>query len=367
MRRIGKIAAVAMVASIALTGCGNKDKDNTANGGDTDSCPTSSSGPKVGVAYDGHGRGDKSFNDAAWEGLKKAMTDFDISCVESQSTAGTDSDTARAERLSTLADQGLNPVIGIGYAYSAAAAEVAPQFPDVNFAVIDGYTACGKVCGLPADQSPNLVDLTFTEEQGSYLVGVAAGLKSSSHKVGFIGGNNGPLISKFAAGFEAGVQAADPSADVETKFLTTDPGDINTAFYNPTGAQQAADGMLDKGVDVIFAAAGQSGGGVFTAVSEKEGAWVIGVDSDQYLTATAKQQPHVLTSMLKRVDTAVYSYISDFVDENVPTGAKVYDLAHEGVGYSTSGGFVDDIASQIDEAAEKVKSGEVKVPTELMK
>ena len=362
MRKFSKIAAVAMLASLALTGCGNNDSDDSSGG---DPCKGDGAGPKVGIAYDGSGRGDKSFNDAAYEAIKKSITDFDITCTEA-TPSGNDNDAARAERLRQLADAGLNPVIATGYAYTAAVSEVAPQYPDTNFAVIDGYTSCGKVCGLPNDATPNMVDLTFAEEQGSYLVGVAAALKTESDHIGFVGGNTGPLITKFAAGFQAGAKSVDPAIKVDLKFLTEDPSDIDTSFFNPTGAKQAAEGMIDDGADIIFQAAGQSGlGAIDAVVAAGAGHWAIGVDSDQYQTVSATQQPFIMTSMLKRVDTAIYEYIKAFKDGNAPSGAQVYDIAVDGVGYSTSGGFVDDIVPQLDEAATGLKSGDIVAPTTL--
>jgi len=362
LRKFSKIAAVALLASLALAGCGNNDDGDTASG---DPCKGTGDGPKVGIAYDGSGRGDKSFNDAAYEAIKKSVTDFSITCVEA-TPSGNDNDAARVERLTQLAEADLNPVIGTGYAYTAAVSTVAPLYPDTNFAVIDGYTACGKVCGLPNDATANMVDLTFAEEQGSYLVGVAAALKSESGHVGFVGGNTGPLITKFAAGFKAGAEATDPAIKVDLKFLTEDPSDIDTSFFNPTGAKQAAEGMIDDGADIIFQAAGQSGLGAIDAIAAAgEGHWAIGVDSDQYFTVSPAQQPYILTSMLKRVDTAIYEYIKAFKDGNPPSGGKVYDIAVDGVGYSTSGGFVDDIVPQLDEAATGLKSGDIVAPTTL--
>jgi basic membrane protein A len=243
---------------------------------------------------------------------------------------------------------------------------VAPEFPDISFAVIDGYTSCGKVCGLPNDATDNMIDLTFAEEQGSYLVGVAAGLKTQSKHVGFVGGNTGPLITKFAAGYQAGVKSVDPAITVDIKFLSTDPADIDKSFYNPTGAKQAAEGMLDNGADVIFQAAGASGiGAIDAVVASGTGHWAIGVDSDQYQTVSAAQQPFILTSMLKRVDTAIYEFIKAFTEGKSQSGQLVYDIKVDGVGYSTSGGFVDDIVPDLDAAATKLKSGEIVAPTTL--
>ena len=371
MRRFNKLAALVVVATFSLAACGGDDSSTAEandSGGSADSadeCTTDGSGPKVGIAYDGSGRGDKSFNDAAWVAMQNAMEDFDISCVEASPT-GQDNDEARAERLRQLADGGMEVVIANGYAYTAAVSQVAPEYPDISFAVTDGFTACGTDCGLPNAPTDNMVDLTFAEEQGSYLVGVAAALKTETDHVGFVGGNTGPLITKFAAGYQAGVQSVNPDITVDLKFLTEDPSDIDTAFFNPTGGKQAAEGMIDDGADIVYQAAGQSGlGAIDAVVAAGEGNWAIGVDSDQYNTVSAEQQPFILTSMLKRVDVALYEFIKAFDEGNPPSGAKVYDLAVDGVGYSTSGGFIDDITGDIDKAKEDLASGAVTAPTKL--
>jgi len=355
---------VAMIASMTLAGCGSNGDGDGAGGGD---CNTGGDGPKVGIAYDGSGRGDKSFNDAAWLAIENAIDDYDISCVEA-TPSGKDDDTARAERLTQLAEAGMDIVIGNGYSYTNAVSQVAPQFPDVSFAVTDGYTVAGKAAGLPNDPTDNMVDLTFAEEQGSYLVGVAAALKTKTKHVGFVGGNTGPLITKFAAGYQAGAKSVDPKITVDLKFLTEDTSDINTSFFNPSGGKQAAEGMIDDGADIIFQAAGQSGlGAIDAVVAAGKGHWAIGVDSDQYNTVSAQQKPFILTSMLKRVDTAIYEYIKAFDEENPPSGTIVYDIKVDGVGYSTTGGFVDDIVPQLDEAAADLESGAVTAPATLKK
>ncbi len=375
MRRFNKIAALALVASLSLTACGddgddgnddaNTDPTNGATEGPSDGCSEDGAGPKVGIAYDGSGRGDKSFNDAAWAAIEKAMADLDISCIEATPT-GNDNDEARAERLRQLADEGMEVIIGNGYAYSAAVSQVATEYPDVSFAVTDGFTSCGTACGLPNEATDNMVDLTFAEEQGSYLVGVAAALKTETDHVGFVGGNTGPLITKFAAGFEAGVESVDPEIAVDLKFLTEDAGDIDTSFFNPTGAQQAAEGMIDDGADIIYQAAGQSGlGAIDAVVAAGAGHWAIGVDSDQYNTVSAAQQPFILTSMLKRVDVAIYEFISAFAEGSPPSGTEVYDITVDGVGYSTSGDFVADIVPDLEAAKAELVSGDVTVPTTL--
>ncbi len=364
MRRFSKIAAIAMVGALALSGCGSDSGGSGSSSKATeDKCKSADGdGPKVGLAYDVGGRGDQSFNDSAYAGMEKAIDEVGATCTEAKA-APDENDTIREERLRTLAEGGFNPVIGIGFIYSPAAAKVAAEYPDTKFAVIDGYSTT-----LPKSPLDNLSDLVFAEEQGSYLVGVAAALKTKKKHVGFVGGTHGDLIKKFEAGFTAGVKSVDDSIKIEVNYLTEDPLDGKTGFENPTGGNNAATAQYDAGADIVYHAAGKSGLGVFDAVEAAgEGNWAIGVDSDQYLTVDEAQKPHILTSMLKRIDTAVFDYVKAFDDEKITPGFVAYDLKAEGVGYSKSGGFVDDISDQIDEAAEKIKSGEIKVPTDPAK
>jgi basic membrane protein A and related proteins len=362
LRRLSKIAVIAAVASMALAGCGSDDGDKKGDSASADACKSASGdGPKVGLAYDVGGRGDDSFNDSAYEGMKKAIADLDATCTEAKA-AGGENDTTRAERLRTLAEAGYNPVIAIGFIYSPSAREVAKEYPDTDFGVIDGYSlycCADDEIGKPL---ANLTDLTFAEEQGSFLVGVAAALKSEAKHVGFLGGTHGDLIKKFEAGYTAGVHAVDPSIQVDVKYLTEDPNDGATGFENPAGGKTASEGIFDGGADIIYHAAGKSGKGLFEAVQEAgEGHWAIGVDSDQYLTAGAAKD-YILTSMIKRVDTAVFDIVKAVADGAFVEGNKIYDLKAEGVGYSKSGGFIDDISDKIDDYAEKIKSGEIEVP-----
>ena len=234
MRRFSKIAAVAMVGALALAGCGSNgsggsgDKSSASN----DVCKSAKgSGPKVGVAYDVGGRGDQSFNDSAYKGLTKAVDDLDATCIEAKATTA-DNDTTRAERLRTLAEGGYNPVIAIGYLYSPAAAKVAAENPDTSFAVVDGYSTT-----IPKSPLKNLNDLVFQANEGSYLVGVAAALKTKAKHVGFIGGVPGAVIGPFEAGYRAGVASVDPAIKVDVQYLTQDQGDAQAAYENPPGAQ----------------------------------------------------------------------------------------------------------------------------------
>jgi basic membrane protein A and related proteins len=365
LRRFSKIAAVVAIGAMALSGCGSS---SGGSSGDTksasnDICKTAKGdGPKVGVAYDVGGRGDQSFNDSAYRGLTQAVKDLGATCIEAKATT-TDNDTTRAERLRTLAEGGYNPVIAIGYLYSPAAAKVAAEMPDTSFAVVDGFSTT-----IPKSPLKNLNDLVFSANEGSYLVGIAAALKTKVKHVGFVGGVPGAVIGPFEAGFRAGVASVDPSIKVDVTYLTQDQSDAQTAYENPAGGKDAASAMYEKGADVVFHAAGKSGLGVFQAAAAAgDGKWAIGVDSDQYLTAPKDQQPHILTSALKRVDTAVYDEIKTFKEGSLKPGFSTYNLKNDGVGYATSGGFVDDIKAKIDAAAEKIKSGEIVVPSDPKK
>jgi basic membrane protein A len=362
LRRTSKIAALAVVASLTLVGCGkNDDKgDDKASDGSTsaaanaDVCKTADGdGPKVGLAYDVGGRGDQSFNDSAYAGLAKAVDDLDASCTEGEATDG-EAESARETRLRDMADAGMNPVIGVGFAYSDAVNAVAPDYPDVSFGVIDGFDPDDKA-------NDNVAYLGFAENEGSFLVGAAAALKTATGQIGFVGGVHNDLIKKFEAGYVAGAKAVKPDIKVDVKYI--EESDL-AGFGDPAGGKEAATAEFDAGADIVYHASGASGSGVFEAATEAgDGKWAIGVDSDQYLTAPAEQQPHILTSMLKRVDVATYNMIKSVSDGSPLVSYQTYDLKADGVGYSTSGGFIDDVKSQIDDFAAKIKSGEIKVPT----
>jgi basic membrane protein A len=359
LRRLTKLSAVTAVAALALAGCGSSSGGSDGSKGDKpsaskDICKTAKgSGPKIGLAYDVGGRGDQSFNDSAYVGLTKAVTEFKGSCVEGAATVG-EAESARQDRLRQMADGGATAIMGVGFAYSDSVNAVAPDYPKVNFAVVDGFDPDAK-------PNKNVAYLTFAAEQGSFLVGVAAAEKSKSGQIGFVGGVHNDLIKGFEAGYTAGAKAAKPDIKVDVSYI--EETDLK-GFNDSAGGKAAATGEFDKGADVVYAAAGGSGTGVFdAAVAAGEGKWAIGVDSDQYLTATAAQKPHILTSALKRVDTATYDFIKSVNAGTPATNYTTYDLKNDGVGYSTSGGFVDDIKSDIDGYKAKIISGDIKVPT----
>jgi basic membrane protein A len=350
LKRVSRLVAVLAAAVLITTGCSSTSSDNA--GADV----------KVGLAYDIGGRGDKSFNDSAALGLDEAKAEFGVEAKEVTVTTGSDSE--REDKLRLLAEAGYNPIIAVGFLYAVPLKAVAADYPDINFAIIDDASVA----------APNVAGLIFAEEQGSYLAGVAAALESKSGKIGYIGGVRIPLLQKFEAGFVAGVKATKASATVDVKYVT-EPPDFG-GFNDPAKAKVIAKGMIDKGADVIYSAAGGSGAGNFAAAIDAGAAgkkvWTIGVDSDQYLNASAAEQANMLTSMLKRVDRAVYDVISaavngttvnDVLDAAAGTVGRVYGLELDGVGVSYSGDYITKYKDQIDKAAADIKSGAITVPT----
>jgi basic membrane protein A len=354
-----KVAVVAVAITTLAAGCSSSKKKD-ASGGTSGAKTTAAAstpaggggelkGMKIGIAFDIGGRGDHSFNDLAAKAGDAAKAKG-AEVKEATPTTG-EPDSAKIERLSTLADAGYNPIIAVGFVYAEEVQKVAKQYPDIKFANVDGFL-----------DAPNLTNLTFSVNEASYLVGVAAGLKTKSNKVGFVGGVKGPIIDPFGAGFQAGVKAVNPKASVAIEFISDKADD--SAFKNPSGGKTKAKALYDGGVDIVFAAAGASGDGVFAA-AKAAGKLAIGVDSDQYQTVSPSLRDVILTSSLKKVDVAVADFIQAAKDGTVKPGFRSYDLKNGGVGYATSGGKVDDIKAQIDAASQKVISGELKVPTEL--
>ena len=353
LRSSTKITATLAVAALALaaTGCSKKADTQAAGGNNSGQiCKTTGQGPKIGLAYDIGGRGDRSFNDLAAAGVKQASDQLDATCKESEA-APNEAESAKEERLRTLAAAGFNPVIGVGFVYSVPMNKVAKEYPNVKFGVVDGFA-----------EGPNITNLVFTPEQGAFLVGVAAGLKTKTNKLGFVGGVRGPIIDPFLAGFQAGVTAVNPAAKVDARWLSDKADD--KAFKNSAGGKTAANALYDAGADVVFHASGLSGAGVFEAATAAD-KWAIGVDSDQYLGASPAQQKHILTSSLKRVDVAVFDFAKAFKDGTTKAGFDSYGIKLDGVGYATSGGFIDDIKPKIETYKAKIISGEITVPSKL--
>ncbi len=271
----------------------------------------SAAGIRVGLVFDVGGLGDKSFNDAAHAGLVKAEDTLNARTRFIEPGDGSDRESA----LRILAREGNALIIGVGFIFTDDMKRLAEAFPDRKFACVD-YS--GK------DTPPNLVGLRFREHEGSFLVGAIAGLTTKSKQVGFVGGMKIPLIRKFEAGFIAGVKHVCPSCDVLSAYAGTTP----KAFADPTTGKQLAISQYRRGADIIYHASGKTGDGVFKAAKQLN-KLAIGVDGNQFDEAPCC----VLTSMIKRVDVAVYETIRELDSGNFTSGVREFGLAENGVDF----------------------------------
>jgi basic membrane protein A len=348
LHRVTTIAAGLLAGALTLTACGGSSGGATSEPSGSKS--TSQKTVKVGLAFDIGGKGDKSFNDSALAGLDRAKKDLKVETKELSAKAN-EPDTDKEERLRLLADAGFNPVIAVGFAYKGALTKVAAEFPKTQFQIIDEVV----------DGAANVEGHVFAANQGSFLVGAAAALKTKKGNVGFVGGCTVPLIQSFQAGFQAGVEAAKAGTKVQVKYLST-PAQKCSGFNDPAAGKTTATGMYEGGADIVYQVAGGSGTGVFQAAAAAN-AMAIGVDSDQYLSADPAIQKVIITSMLKRVDNAVFDFVERTSKGQFKAGTHTWDLTNDGVGYATSGGAIDDIKSQLDGYKAKIVSGEITVPT----
>ncbi|MFJ9783718.1 BMP family protein [Amycolatopsis sp. NPDC101161] len=370
------LAAVAMAGVLTLAGCakdsggGNSSNNTAASSGGGSDCVTAQKPPaapaassstaaaggkvdgsklKIGLAFDVGGRGDASFNDAAAAGTDKAKSDLGVTTVSESTASASEAESAKQQRLDQMASQGLNPIVAVGFAYADSVKAVAAKYPNTKFAIVDDDSIT----------LPNVTPLVFAEEQGSFLAGVAAAYKSKSCHVGFVGGVNTPLIQKFEAGFLQGAKTVSSKIKIEDEYLT--PAGDFSGFQDPPKGNAKAAAEIAKGADVIYHAAGASGKGVFDA-AKAGNALAIGVDSDQYNQKTvAADKDVIITSMLKRVDVAVFDYIQAVAKGDLSVLPKRFDLKVDGVGYATSGGKVDDIKDVLDGYKAQIISGAISV------
>jgi basic membrane protein A len=341
------LLSVLLSFSLVAAACGDDDEGSDVS---------------VGLVFDIGGEGDQSFNDSAAAGLARAADELGVATSK---VSPNDDGSNRAELLQLQADNS-DIVLAIGFLFAGDAAAVSGENPDINFAVVDDAMLDFDNGGVPV--SDNTAGLTFAEEQGSFLVGAAAALKSETGTIGFIGGVCCfGLIEKFEAGYIAGAKAVNPDIEIISEYITEFPN--FDGFNDPASGKETALAIYAQGADIIYHAAGGTGAGLFEAAKEQSEAtgskvWGIGVDSDQYNTVDPEVQEYVLTSMLKRVDNAVFEIIKAHINGTFEAGNTVYDLSTDGVGYSTSGGYVDDIADQLDDFKKQIVDGDIVVPTE---
>lgn len=309
----------------------------------------------VGIVFDVGGRGDKSFNDAAYVGGMRAEKELGVHVRFIEPGDGSD----REAGLRMLAAEGMKLVIGIGFIFTDDLNQLAQEYPNTDFAGVD-YSVATDSAGRPVQPPPNLAALKFREEQGSFLVGALAAMVGHSRKVGFVGGMNSPLIQKFEAGYTAGVKYVCPDCEVIAQYAGVTP----EAFRNPGKGKELALSQYQRGVNVIFHASGSTGLGVFEAARQMD-KLAIGVDADQYAEAPG----HVLTSMVKGVDVAVFNIIKRVKDGTFKGGIYSFGLADHGVYYvydeHNKALIPDSVKIRLDSLQAAIIAGRIKVPTTI--
>lgn len=336
-------------ALIVMTSCGDPIAART-------DCST-----KVGIVFDIGGKNDRSFNAAAWEGVRRAEKELKICLYDVEPGNPTSIEPA----MRAFAEKNFDLIIGVGFAQGPILERVALDYPAIKFAIVDGVILDKE--GKPL---PNVASLVFREHEGSYLVGMIAAEKSKSGVLGFVGGMDIPLIHRFKTGYEEGAKSVNPNIKVYDNYV----GVTDHAWNDPGKGQELALSQIEKGADVIFTAAGNSGLGVFDAV-EKFGKndngvankYVIGVDSNQ----NGQRPGFVLTSMVKRVDNAVYDVVVEVRSEKFVGGFHSFGLDKDGVAYAMDN-FNDSLVPEgvrvkVEEAKRKIISGEIKVTDAMAK
>jgi basic membrane protein A len=298
---------------------------------------------KVGLVFDVGGRGDKSFNDSAYNGIQRAIKELGAEAQYFEPGEGSD----RESSMRRLASKDFDLIIGVGFIFTDDITKLAKEYPDKKFAGVDYF--------LP-DPPPNVAALKFREEEGSFLVGALAALLSKTNKIGFVGGMDIPLIHKFESGYKMGAQSANPNTQVVSNYA----GVTGAAFKDPAKGKELALSQYGNGVDIIFHASGSTGLGVFEAARSLN-KLAIGVDGDQYSEAPG----FILSSMVKKVDVAVFEIIKDTMEHKFKGGVKEFGLKQDGVGFvydeHNKNLIPEDVYKKVNELRTKIINGEIKV------
>jgi basic membrane protein A and related proteins len=342
------VSSVVVLALLAV-GCAGGQTGGSqggGGGGETEVRPA--------LVLDVGGLGDQGFNDSAYAGLQRAKKELNVDTEYLESSGPTD----YVDNLTQLADSGYNPVFAVGFLMTDAVNEVAPQYPDTNFAIVDSVV-----------EPKNATSLVFREQEGSYLAGVVAGLMTQEKTeytnpdnkvVGFLGGQESDLIGRFQAGYEAGVKSVCSDCEVLVQYAGSTPD----AFNDPARGKEISLQQINQGADIIYHAAGNTGAGLFEAAGEK-GLFAIGVDLDQ---AELFPDAPILTSVVKRVDNSVYQTIEDSANGEFPGGEVVeFGLDDKGISLAPFGRFDDEVPQKVKDEVEKAKQGiidgDIKVPS----
>jgi len=317
---------------------------------------------KVGIVFDIGGKNDRSFNAAAWEGVRRAKKDLPICLNDIEPGNPTSIEPA----MRAFAEKNFDLIIGIGFAQGPIMQKVATDYPNIKFAIIDGviFEKDGKT------PKQNVASLVFREHEGSFLVGMIAAQKSKTGVLGFVGGMDIPLIHRFETGYEEGAKSVNPNIKVIDNYV----GVTDSAWNNPGKGKELALSQINQGADIIFTAAGNSGLGAFDAVEQfgknaqgEANKFVIGVDSNQ----NGVKPGFVLTSMVKRVDNAVYDVVKEVLGGNFNGGFHVFGLEKDGVAYAMDDNnkslISSEILQKVEESRSKIVAGEIKVTDAMAK
>ncbi len=317
---------------------------------------------RVGIVFDIGGKNDRSFNAAAWDGVRRAEKDLPICLYDVEPGNPTSIEPA----MRAFAEKNFDLIIGIGFAQGPIMQKVAEDYPNIEFAIVDGviFEKDGKT------PKQNVASLVFREHEGSYLVGMIAAQKSKTGVLGFIGGMDIPLIHRFETAYEEGAKSVNPNIKVIDNYV----GVTDSAWNNPGKGKELALSQINQGADVLFTAAGNSGLGAFDAVEQfgrnpqgEANKFVIGVDSNQ----NGVKPGFVLTSMVKRVDNAVYDVVKEVLGGNFKGGFHVFGLDKDGVAYTIDENnknlISPEILQRVEEARSKIVGGEIKVTDAMAK
>src|SRR5262245_20784512 len=344
--RLTRATAVLLALGLLAAACGGDDDGGgTGQGG--------GEAKRVGLVFDVGGRGDLGFNDSAYKGLTEAKQE--LGNIESKDLSPNQDGSNRKELVDGLVDEGYGLVIGVGFAFSEDVAKAAQENPDASFAVVDGFGCTAK----------NMRCLGFKEQEGSFLVGVAAALKTKSNVVGFVGGQKGDLIGRFQAGYEAGVEWANKNKGKNVKVVSDYAGTTVQAFTDPAKGRELAIKQIGEGADVLYHAAGGTGNGMIDVCREKQ-KYAIGVDLNQSLsTNNPENRKWILTSMLKRVDNSVKKSIKDYDNGTFAGGVEALGLKEGGVDYAKNQyntALLGDIPQTLDQVKQQIIDGQISVP-----
>ncbi|HMG33931.1 MAG TPA: BMP family ABC transporter substrate-binding protein [Blastocatellia bacterium] len=297
--------------------------------------------PRVGIVFDIGGKDDKSFNAAAWEGVKRAKEELGVFLRDVEPGDPTSIEPS----MRAFAERGYDLIVGVGFAQAPIMDEVARDYPNLKFAIIDGFI-----------ELPNVASLNFKEHEGSFLVGIIAARTTKTGKIGFVGGMDISLIHKFETGYSEGAHYANPKIEVFENYV----GVTDAAWNNPGKGKELAKTQIDRGADVIFQAAGNSGLGVFDAAEDMK-KLAIGVDANQNWVKPG----YILTSMMKRVDVAVFNTVKEMTEGRFKGGVHLFGLDNDGVGYALDqynrSLIPQQVLDEVERARKDIIAGRIKV------